>query len=244
MSKKLKPFFGRIGTKRRIKNEILKRMPYHNTYVEPFVGGGAILLAKEPVEEEIINDIDSELMENYRLLKDIKDVKNADINPLDLKQLNEYYADNTKVSDSDKLIKYILKSCNTFGCLGTGKLYINRNYEKKTKNIPLYQKRLKNVKMFNISYEEIIKEYDNEDTFFFLDPPYENSNKLYKHDTINYVKLKEIVKNIKGHFLLTLNDSPSNRELFKDFNIECFKINGLGNVVGEGIRYELFIKNY
>ena len=242
--KELSPFFCRIGTKKIIKKEIIKRIPSHKTYIEPFVGGGAILFGKEPSEIEIINDLDTDLMKGYSILKNIKNFKNADINQTNLNELNKYYNDNTKKSDSDKLIKSILK-CNTFGSTGKGKLYKSSDYQYKTKKIPLYQERLKNVKMFNRSYENIIKKYDNKDTFYFLDPPYEDSKKLYEKGEFDLKKLQEILKNIKGKFLLTLNDSQNVRELFKNYNITRFKIIGQGNKnIGQGVRYELFITNY
>ena len=50
-------------------DHILPLIPPHNTYVEPFFGGGAVFFAKQPVMCEVINDIDNNAITFYRVLK-------------------------------------------------------------------------------------------------------------------------------------------------------------------------------
>jgi len=64
-----KPFFPWIGGKRRLIKHILPLFPEHTTYVEPFCGGAALFFAKPPSEAEVINDINSELVNLYRVVK-------------------------------------------------------------------------------------------------------------------------------------------------------------------------------
>ena len=49
--------------------------------------------------------------------------------------------------------------------------------------------------------------YDSPNTLFYLDPPYENSEKQYIHDSVNIQDLFKILSNIKGYFILSYNDS-------------------------------------
>lgn len=84
-----------------------------------------------------------------------------------------------------------------------------------------YKKSLK-VFCFNEDYKNIIQYFDDEYTFFYLDPPYLNREYLYKNHTFlneeNHIELSDILKNIKGKFLLSYQDRPLMRELYKGNN--------------------------
>ena len=54
--------------------DVIKRYPF-KTYIEPFGGSGAILFAKEPSKVEIYNDIYSDLVTFYRILRNTKTYK-------------------------------------------------------------------------------------------------------------------------------------------------------------------------
>jgi DNA adenine methylase len=57
------------GGKQQLSATILKLIPEHKRYVEPFIGGAAIYFAKEPVPCEVINDTNGELINFYEVLK-------------------------------------------------------------------------------------------------------------------------------------------------------------------------------
>ena len=61
------PWFGGKGNPR-IKKAILAALPPHTRYVEPFGGGGSILMAKTPVEVEVYNDVDRGMVNFFRVL--------------------------------------------------------------------------------------------------------------------------------------------------------------------------------
>ena len=64
-----KPIIPWMGGKRRLAKDILPLIPAHTCYVEPFVGGAAIYFMKEPSKVEVLNDINGELVNLYRVLK-------------------------------------------------------------------------------------------------------------------------------------------------------------------------------
>lgn len=242
----MNPFFCRIGNKRPIAKKILKLIPQHKTYVEAFVGSGAVLFAKEPSEVEVINDLDKDVVENYRLLK------SASADPKDYNTTEgipniQRFVDRRPITKEDKVLRNLYISCNTFGSKGTGKIFKEYAGNRKINKIDKYKERLKNVRVYNTDYKNVIKKYDSPTTFFFLDPPYENSEDLYKEGSFQFDELRDLLKTIKGKFLLTLNDSHNIRNIFKDFKIRGISVRGQGNEksdIGRGVRKEVFIMNY
>ncbi|EOW3614417.1 DNA adenine methylase, partial [Escherichia coli] len=64
-----KPFLPWPGGKRRLAKHILPLFPEHTMYVEPFCGGAALFFMKKPSRAEIINDINSDIVNLYRVVK-------------------------------------------------------------------------------------------------------------------------------------------------------------------------------
>lgn len=246
--KVLKPFINRIGSKVSLLRDIIPIIPPHKTYVEAFAGGGSIFWNKEPAEKSVLNDLDKDVVQSY---KDIKKVPlNADLNMLDDKPLASVQAFidkvNSKSSPRDRLIKLYKMSKGTFNAKGEGKLYKNVPMSIVAKNLQKYKDLLKHTTITNKDYEKVVREYDSPDTFFLLDPPYEESEVLYKDGVIDYEKMRDLLKSIKGKFLLTINDSKYIRDVFKGFNQKKVSVTNVSNspyLETKG-RKELFISNY
>ena len=247
---KLHPFFGRVGSKRFLKDEVFCLMPNnYDIYVEPFVGGGAVFLALDTKKPIIISDIDSELMNAYSLLQsgcegDIKDYDIKDIPTL------QQLKDGTPTTKMGKLVKYMIKSSNTFGNKGFGKVYKTTNPYNKLKHLDKYQAKLNNTTILTGNYKEIMRATDGPDTFFYLDPPYCGTKGLYINEKFNHDDLLEFLKTIKGRWLLSLDGSVENRVRFRDFSVQsveqvtqCFQTNAQRRG-GSAVRSELLIKNY
>jgi len=104
---------------------------------------------------------------------------------------------------------------------------------------------LKDTQITNKDYGKIIHKYNHADTFFFLDPPYENTNTDfgYAEDTdFDFERLATLLRLIKVNFLMTINDSPNIRRLFKGFNIKPWKVKTPWQNAKD--RKELLISNY
>jgi len=263
----LPAFFGRIGSKRQLVPKILKLIPQHTIYVEPFIGGGSVYFAKPPSRKEYINDLDKNIIEGYRLLKDapseeellkdaVKKVGNTKIKKISDETVRRIQAFINKPAKTkaQKLLKKLYLSRNTFGFRNKGFIYNPSTHYSKIRDIELYKERLKNTTILSEDYKTVIKKTDSKDTFFYLDPPYEDSDKLYEHDSINMEEMSNILRNIKGKFLMSINDSPNIRRIFKGFKIKnvLFKGSDRHKIdkntelkwVGQADRNELFISNY
>jgi len=65
-----KPAFGYYGAKQRISSFIINLLPPHNAWVEVFCGSSAITLAKKPAPIEIINDLDGNIVNVFKQLRE------------------------------------------------------------------------------------------------------------------------------------------------------------------------------
>ena len=108
--------------------------------------------------------------------------------------------------------------------------------------------RLANVVIENQDFETLIKHYDRDNTFFYCDPPYYETEGMYaacftKED---HIRLRDTLKNCKGRFLLSYNDCPFIRELYKDFSIiECKRVHSMAQRYNAGAEFpELLIGNF
>lgn len=246
----IKPFFCRAGNKYVLRNEIIPLIPEHDIYVEPFFGSGAIFFSKQKALINIINDLDDKTINNIKLLirspSDLTKYKQD----IDTTEKAKAFFNRKPKSDADKLIIEKIRACNGFNNreVRTDKdIYKGINPFSTIKNIDLYKKKLEGVHIFNLDYRKIIKKFDTPSTFFFLDPPYENTDPKWGYaedkDTFDFNELKKTLKKIKGKFLMTINDSPAMRELFKDFNVKPFTAFTNSLILGKE-RKELFISNY
>lgn len=245
----LKPIFCRQGSKGWIADKIIKLFPKNYadlTYIEPFVGGGSIYFFKNKSVKEILNDKDKSLIDGYRLVKkaNIKDIEKYK----DRKTLEEYrdFIKETSGNYTDKLAREIVKKNNTFNSLPHTKIYQTKNPYCKLKNLEKYQERMKNTVLYSWDYRKVINRYDSINTFIYLDPPYEDGDKakVYIHSSFNHKQFADYLKTIKSKWLLSLNDSPTIRELFKDFKIISIQVHKGNNKNGSLFRNELLIKNY
>lgn len=263
----LKPFFCRIGNKTPMLKQILPRVPNgYTTYVEPFVGSGAVFLSLPKVNKEVINDLDKPLISAWKLLKTAvvdptkydfpftkseydtilgKEKGRRDVNK-ELVGKIQSFVNKKHTKPQNKLLSYLYVSCNGFSGKADEKVYKNYPHFNKIAKVNDYKMRLQNTTITSEDYKRVVKKHDGLNTFFFLDPPYEKSKGLYKNAVIDYVDMADLLSKLQGKFMLTINDSKEIREIFKQFNITPVKVRGQGNtgVVGKGTRDELIITNY
>ena len=65
----LKPPISRMGGKSKLRKTIIDLLPDHTCYVELFFGAGWVYFGKEPSKTEVINDVDKELINLFRMIK-------------------------------------------------------------------------------------------------------------------------------------------------------------------------------
>ncbi len=249
----LKPAFCRQGNKYDMRSVIIPLIHEHKRYVELFAGSGAIFWNKEKAEENILNDLDRRVAGQFDLLKRAPlDPSKYDHNLDTIQNIKEFFS-KTPQTVADELILEKIRTSNGFCCKPVKSekyIYKKCNPVKLLKHLGDYKDMLKGVEIENTDYSNVVNKYDSPDTFFFIDPPYENTDKTFEYaeDTkFDYEKLRDVLVSIKGKFLMTINDSPRTRELYKQFNIKPIDVyaawmNREKNKVSS--RKELIITNY
>ena len=108
--------------------------------------------------------------------------------------------------------------------------------------------RLAKVYLENEPYERVIARYDRPHTFFYLDPPY-YGYKVYRHnfEPADFEALSGLLGRLKGKFIVSLNDHPEVRRIFRTFRIRQVRVKYSANHPSTGRaegRRELLITNY
>lgn len=219
-----------IGGKRAIAKPIIALFPEHTTYVEAFAGGAQVFFRKEPSEVEVLNDLDGEIVNFYRVCQQ------------HYEELIRYFrfvvisrawhgllkaTDPAALTDIQRAARYLYLLKNSFGGLVRNLNYHwnvtqppSFNLERLPETIEKAHKRLARVQIECQPYEAILRQFDRPTTLFYLDPPY-YGRKLYNYnlEPEDFATLANRVKPLQGKFVLSLNDVPEVRALFSDFTI-------------------------
>ena len=244
-----------IGGKRALANQIIEIFPKHTTYIEVFAGGAQVLFHKEPSQVEVLNDLDGEIVNFFRVCQQHHEelvrylrfmVVSREWHEL-LKR-----TDPTTITDIQRAARHLYLLKNSFGSLVLRlnyKCHVIQppgfNPERMPELIEETHKRLARVQIECLPYEKILKKFDRPQSLFYLDPPYFD-RRLYRfnleHD--DFVKMAGILKGLRGNFVLSLNDLPEVRSIFKPFKIRSIDLHYTAQRVA-GKRFpEVLITNF
>ena len=252
---KLRPIISRQGNKYQMRDLIVPLIPPHKVYVEPFAGTAAIFFQLPKAEVSVLNDLDKH---TYNFLRRIQhaplDVSSYPNPPRTLEALKKQFTKKQKTTQ-DKIVHELIRSCcgfNTQIVNEPTQIYLRRQISMKVAKIQSLKEKLEGVKILNEDYADVIRKYDSKDSFFFIDPPYENSaGRLGYAETseFDFDRLKNVLHGIQGKFLMTINNSPHIRKLFKEFHQKKFVaktslIQSKKFLSNPYVRTELFISNY
>ena len=263
INKSLKPIIKWSGGK---SDEIKQFQQYipseYDTYLEPFIGGGSVYFYLKP-NKSVISDVHTELIDLYQ---SIGEGKSNEIytfmqnNPNDEEtyyKIRDIMHIDTKL-DSAKRFYYQRKTCFR------GMLRYNRDGKfnipfGRYKNINYndlqnkeYQDLLSTTEIINKSFEYIFENYNNENNFMFLDPPYDSEFTDYgycKFGKEEQQKLAHLFKTTKIKCLMIIGKTNFIEELYKDYIVSeydkkyKFKLHS-GRIGNEINTKHLIIMNY
>lgn len=206
------------GGKQKLAAMILKLIPDHKLYCEPFLGGAAIFFAKPPSEVEVINDTNRELINFYRIVQNdlvsLETEIRVSLHSRDLHRKAMVINNNPDMFlDIKRAWAVWMLSAQGFSSKLDGSWgydIASNTTSKKISNkretfTEEYAKRLQNVQIECADAIRIIHSRDTEDSFFYCDPPYYNSDMgHYDGYTIeDYGALLACLERLKGKFLLS-----------------------------------------
>ncbi|UBB19539.1 DNA adenine methylase [Comamonas odontotermitis] len=245
-----------IGGKRRLVDLLLKRFPPHSCYVEVFAGGAAVFFSRSPAEVEVLNDVNGDLVNLYRVVTHhleefVRQFKWALTSRQVFKWMQETRPETLTDVQRAARFFYLQQSCfggrvdgQTFGTRATAPAL---NLLRIEENLSAAHLRLAaGVYIEQLDWAACIDRYDRPHSLFYLDPPYwETEGYGVPFGWEQYELMAKKLKSIKGKAVLSINDHPAIRECFKDFGLEAltldYTVGGAANRVERG---ELVIYNW
>lgn len=261
-----------VGGKRQLMFELLKNMPKdYNRYFEPFIGGGALFFELQP-NNAYISDMNEELINLYKVVRDnvdelIVDLQKHDISKeyfmeirnIDRTEEYEYWSDVKKAS---RFI-YLNRTCfnGMYRVNSKGEFNVPFGHYKNPRildenNLINCSNLLQRTEIKHADFSEILKKVKKGD-FVYFDPPYvplseTSSFTSYTKDGFDIdmqFKLRDVCDELDSmgvKFLLSNSDTKLVNELYENYNIKKVfasrQINA--NADGRGKITEVLVRNY
>lgn len=217
---------------------IVGHLPPHRVYVEPFGGGGSVLLRKPRSYAEVYNDLDGEIVNVFRVARDCGEhlVRSLELTPFSRDEFLLSYEPSDDPLEQAR--RTIARSFMGFGSAavcgessgfransnrsGTTPAQDWRNYPEALKRIVA---RMRGVVIENRDAVEVMKVHDGPDTVHYVDPPYVHetrargdrvSVKQYKHEMTDdqHRELAAVLHGLRGAVILSGYESTLYDELY------------------------------
>lgn len=209
------------GGKWGMAKEIVALMPKHRSYLEPFFGSGAVLFNKPPSSIETVNDIDGDIVNFFRVLREQPD------DLADAIALTPYSRDvfddaheNWGSSEFDRAYRFAVRCKMGFGFKtyrkswykidvhAREKAYAVRCWNRMPEELLLAAERLKEVQIENQSALDLVRKFNHNNVLIYADPPYlmnTRGGKQYRHEMTeqDHVELLDALKQHKGTVILS-----------------------------------------
>lgn len=173
------------GAKWGMAKQIVSLMPPHRSYLEPFFGSGAVLFNKPPSAIETINDIDGDITNFFKVLREQSDrlIEAISLTPYSRDVFDDAH-ENRGTDDFDKAYRFAIRSRMGHGF---------KTYQKTSFKIDVYARersycvsvwnkmptmlkeaagRLKQVQIENRPALDLIKKFNHDNVLIYCDPPY------------------------------------------------------------------------
>jgi DNA adenine methylase len=233
--KVLRPAVRYHGGKWVIAPRIIAHLPSHQVYVEPYGGGGSVLLRKPRVGHEVYNDLSGEMVSLFRVLRDHGEELRQKVLLTPFSR-EEYEASKGPSEDPVEQARRTL--VRSFMGHGSDSLFEVSGFRSKSHGnntgaaidwmrypdkLPPLIERLRGVVIEQRDAIEVMKQHDGPDTAFYVDPPYlqelrgaGKGRKPYEVDMTEeeHHRLAEVLRSLVGGVVLSGYPSPLYEELY------------------------------
>lgn len=237
-----------VGGKGRLVSKLLALLPPHRVYVEVFGGAGWLLFAKNPSPVEVYNDINGDLVNLFRVIRDPesfgKFLFKVSLTPYSRQEWRECNDQYKNQSDPvERAYMFFVTLRQAFGGKPNGGWGFSfqssrgmadmvSRWLSAVEELPSIHARLSRVLVENNDFRKIIKLYDSEETFFYCDPPYVMSTRrgvFYEHEMTDedHEELLDLLLSCKARWMLSGYQNPIYAKLEKyrikriDFPTTC-----------------------
>lgn len=251
-----KPIIPWIGGKRRLAEQILPLFGDHLCYVEVFAGAAALFFQKQPSQAEVLNDINGELINLYRVVKHhleefVRQFKWA----LTSRQLYQWEQQKSPatLTDIQRAARFFYLQRLSFGgrvdgqtfgtsTTGPARFSILRLEE----DLTAAWHRLADTTLENLSWSKCVERYDRPHTQFYCDPPYwQTEGYGVEFPLSDYEALAQAARTIEGQMIISVNDHPEMRRVFSGLEMRSVEIvYTVGGADRQAERKELIIGNW
>lgn len=234
--------FGWYGGKYSHLDWLLPLLPKCHHYCEPFGGSAAVLLNRDPSPVETFNDIDGEVVNFFRVLRNNTDrLLNAiALTPFSREEFFIACSTNgRKISDLERARRFFIRArqartglaqtasigrwANCKNTTRAGMSGVVSRWLGSVEMLPEIAERLLRVQIENRPAIEVIRLYDNKDTLFYCDPPYPHDargdDKAYGYEMTDqdHVELAQVLHQVRGMVAVSGYRCDLMDELYKDF---------------------------
>lgn len=247
-----------IGGKKALRDEILIRFPLeYARYIEVFGGGGWILFHKQPKNDfEVYNDFNPNLANLFRCVRDkpeelIGELEFTLNSRLDFKHIRNELKKPAELPDVKRAAYFYQLIRQSYA---SGLDSFGAQPHSMWANFPLIRAacgRLQKVVVENKDFEQLIRQYDRPESFFYCDPPYYATEDYYEDvgfTAADHQRLADALCAVEGKFLLSYNDCPEIRALYDRPGVIIEGTSRLSNIAqryeGGAMYAELLISNY
>jgi DNA adenine methylase len=245
-----------IGGKRRLAKSILPLFGEHDCYVEPFAGAAALFFLKEPVKCEILNDVNGEIVNLYRVVKNhleefVRQFRWSLVSREIFKWLQVTPEETLTDIQRAARFYYLQKLCfggkveaRTFGTATTARPRLN--LLRLEEDLSEAHLRLARTTIEHLDWEGCVRRYDRKHTLFYCDPPYWGTEGYgVPFGLEEYGKMADLARTIQGRMVISVNDIPEMREAFAGMWMTsvpvAYMVGGADKAVE---RAELIIRNW
>jgi len=248
------------GAKWGMAKEIVQLMPAHRSYVEPFFGSGAVLFHKPPSAIETVNDIDGDIVNFFRVLREMPDklAEAIELTPY-ARDVFEDAHKNRGVSELERAYRFAIRSKMGFGfktytqtgfkmdIAGREKGYTTSCWNRMPRDLAIAAQRLKNVQIENRPALDVIRRFNFPNVLIYADPPYlleTRGGKQYRYEMSeqDHIELLDALKQHLGPVILSGYPSEMyDRELKRWGRIERKSYNQLAEQRTEVLWYNYIL---
>lgn len=235
--KKVKTLFPYIGKKPpRIGREVVEAFKQSGCeiFVDLFCGSLAMLCYLPWDVKVVVNDINGNLTNLYRIIKDrpsdfVSEVMKLPYSEVVFQKCKEDLKSGSITSDLDKAVAYFYVSFGAYRGRMDNPLFhisttVNTNraedYQKSIQWILRLSKRLQSVEILNRDFREVLQSYNTKDVFIYADCPYLGTEDYYDYvfSPQDHKDLAEMLKSHKGKFALSSKAKKDLRKLYRSNN--------------------------